>query len=585
LVSVTTNAVKTGNVEVSRNIDFGTLREIQMRATTIHGLIAFATSKTSIGVEGQAEPATGQFVSGNYYSLLGVPALIGRTFEAKDDVPDGRFAVLGFGYWHSRFGGDPGVIGRSITVNNVPFTIVGVTPRDFYGTMLDQPPDVTIPQATGPQVNEARLSAKEKKPEDSVGSVDARLKPGVTAQQAAQELTGLFQAVLMGRDERERESIQKTWIVLEPAGQGFSPVRGRFSEPLQVLMGVVALVMLIACANIANLLLARASARQREIAIRLSLGSTRWRLMRQLLTESLLLSLLGGALGVLVAAWARSGIIAIAGVESAIPVQWNWRVLAFTAGVCILNAVLFGIVPALRATGIDFAETLKSSRSGRTAGRLPIARILVATQVALSLTLLVGAGLFLDTFRNLNQIDLGYDRDHELMVTLDSRTAGYKDAGAKDFYRQVLERVGTLPGVRSVSLMSMRLMTGNIYLGSVHVPGYTPKKGENSGMLWAISNEVGAGFLNTSGLHLLAGRDFSARDDGAAPRVAIINETMAKHFFADRDPIGQQMSTELTGARVPRSSAWCAISRITRCRRTRWIRCFRRSCNRTKRAT
>ena len=542
LVSVNTNAVKSGSVEISKNIDVGALREIQAQATTIQGLIGFTALKISIGVDGQAAPATAQFVTGNYYSLLGVPTVIGRTFEAKDDVPDGRLAVLGFGYWHTRFGGDPSVIGRSITVNNVPFTIVAVTPRDFYGTMLDQPPDVTIPQATVPQVSEGKLSAKEKRPEDSLGMVDARLKPGVSQQQAAKELTGLFQAVLIARDERERASIEKTWIVLNPAGQGFSLVRGRFSEPLRVLMGVVGLVMLIACANIANLLLARASARQREIAIRLSLGSTRWRLMRQLLTESLLLSLLGGALGVLLAAWARSGIIAMAGVQSAIPVQWNWRVLGFTAGVCILNAVLFGIVPALRATGIDFAQTLKSARSGRTAGRLPIARILVAAQVALSLALLVGAGLFLETFRNLNEIDLGYDRDHELMVTLNSRTAGYKGAAANEFYRQVLERVGTLPGVRSVSLMTMRLMAGNIFIGSIHVPGYTPKQGEDARNLWVISNEVGAGFANTSGLHLLAGRDFSERDDAAAPKVAIINETMAKHFFSDRDPIGRQVS-------------------------------------------
>ncbi len=545
---VYTNAIATGDAQVTQSMDIGTLKAMQDRAHTVLGLCATkGGDQFSIGVNGQADLATGEFVSGNYFSMLGVPAFIGRTFGAADDTPDGRLAVIGFGYWQHRFGGDPGVIGRAITVNGVPFRIIAVTPHEFYGTSIDSAAEIMMPLETMPQVADGRISDKAPKPTDSAGFVYARVKPG-TEKRAADELTAIFRQEAVSeapQDARARESAQKFWIEFTPASQGFSMIRSRFSEPLKVLMVVVWLVMLIACANIANLLLAKASARQREIAIRLSLGSTRERLVRQLLTESALLSLVGGALGLLFAVGARYGIILLGtppGSTTAIPTGWNWRVLGFTAGVCILNALLFGMAPALRLTGIGFAEALKGGRTGRTAGRLPLARILVAAQMALSLALLVGAGLFLGTLRNLDRVDLGFDRDRALMVTVDPSLAGYQGTALKEIYRRILERTSNVPGVRSVSFMQTSLISGRVSAGTVFVPGYTPRKDEDVKNLWVASNEVTPGFFANAGMHLAAGRDFTDRDTEGAPRVAAINQTMAKHFFGARNPIGERIA-------------------------------------------
>jgi predicted permease len=552
LMFVNTNAVQSGSIRISRSITNGALDEMQKRATTVAGLCSFSmATKFNVTWNGQADLAAGEFVSGNYFGMLGVPALLGRTLSANDDQPDSRIAVISFGYWQRRFGGDPGVIGRAITVNNVPFTIGAVTPREFYGTSIDASTDISMPEATLTQVQAGQISSKRPKASDSAGTVFARMKPGVPVKEAAAELGVIYRQVALEEassgnspgDAEEQMAIQKSWIELNPASQGLSRIRSQFSEPLKVLMVVVALVMLIACANIANLLLAKASARQREIAIRLSLGSTRSRLVRQFLTESLLLAALGAALGVVFAMWARDGIIYLAGTQAGatIPSGWNLRVLGFTAAICLANALLFGIAPALRATGIDFAEALKSGRSGRMAGRLPLARILVAAQVSLSLALLVGAALFLGTFRNLDRVDLGYDRDHELLLTLDPASAGYKGAAATAVYDQVLERVASIPGVRSTALMQQRLMTGQIMMNGIFVPGYTLQKGEDARNLWVISNHVSARFFAISGMHLVAGRDFSERDSAGAPKVAVINQTMAQHYFGDKDPIGQQV--------------------------------------------
>jgi predicted permease len=548
LMFVQTNSVRSGSVRISLSISNAAVKEMQARATSIAGVTSFDMErKLNIAVDGQAELGSGYFVAGNYYSLLGLPAVIGRTIGTSDDQPDGRVALLGFGYWQRRFGGDPAVIGRAVTVNNVPFTVIGVTPREFYGISSDVPAEIMMPAQTLTQVKAGRMSSDPLKPEASASDVIVRTKPGVDIRQVTAELSGIFKQAMIanaGSDTGQIASIQKSWVELSPASQGISSARNRFSEPLKVLMVVVAMVMLIACANIANLLLAKASARQREVAIRLSLGSTRWRLVRQLLTESLLLAVLGGIVGLVVAAWARDGIVYFATTRdgATIPAAWNLRVFGFTAGICLLNALLFGIAPALRATGVDFAATMKTGRSGRIAGRLPLARILVAAQICLSLALLVGASLFIGTFRNLDRADIGYDRDHELLVTLDPALAGYTGARNREVWGQMLERVGEISGVRSVSLMQSRLMSGNIMLSGVSVPGYTPQKGEDPRNFWVFSTQVGPRFLAISGMRLASGRDFTERDDANGTKVALINQTMAKHFFRDRDPLGHLIS-------------------------------------------
>lgn len=546
LMSVWTKGVQIGGIQVSSAITNAALREMQERSTTVAGLCASrGESRLNAAWKGQAGLVSGEFVSGNYFQVLGVPALVGRTFGPQDDHPDGRLAVLSFGYWQRRFGGDLGVVGQSISINNVPFTIVAVTPHEFYGTSFDSEAEVMLPEATMPQVEAGRVSSTAPKPTEAAGNVLVRINPRVPLSRAAAELTTIFQQAGLqtaSSDPRERENIRKSWVVLDPASHGFGLIRNRFSEPLKVLMAVVAIVMLIACANIANLLLAKGRARQRETAIRLSLGSSRWRLVRQLLTESLLLSFLGGILGALFAIWARNAIVYLSGAGAAISPGWNLRVLAFTAGVCVLNAVLFGIAPALRATRVDVAEALRAVRTGRDAGRLPLARVLVVAQVSLSLALLVGSALFLGTFRNLDRIDVGYNRDRTLLVDLDPSLAGYHGAAAKEIYRRIIERAAHISGVQAVSQMQGRLMTGSIMMSSIFVPGYTLRKGEDPANLWVMSNQVGPGFFETSGMRLTQGRDFSEKDNPGTPKVAIVNQAMAEHFFGSRNPIGERLA-------------------------------------------
>ncbi|HWZ31040.1 MAG TPA: ABC transporter permease [Bryobacteraceae bacterium] len=545
LVFVNTNAVQMGSVRVSESIRVASLDYIAQHATNLSGIAASQLDgKIGIGVDGQTDRAAASFVSPAYYSVLGVNPLMGRTLTADDAQPGGRVAVLSYAYWQRRMGGSPTVLGRQITVNSVPFVIVGVTPREFYGVSADDSSDITVPFATLPQVTAGKISSESPKLDDATGLVFARLKNGVTLQQAAAELTPLLRQSLLqsgGETPARFQAVSKLRVDLTPGSQGLSHVRNRFSEPLKVLMAVVAIVLLIACANIANLLLAKSSARQREIAIRMSLGSSRWRLVRQLLTESLLLAIGGGALGLLFAVWARDAIVRAAAVPD-IPFTWDLRVIGFTAGVCLLNALLFGTMPALRATSFDFATALKSSRTGRTAGRLTLGRVLVAAQVALSLALLVGAGLFLGTFRNLDRVDLGYARKDALLIAVDPHLAGYRGVRIAEFYKQALDRVATAPGVRSVSLMRDRLMSGNITMSGVFVPGYTPKNGEDPQHIWVISNSVGSGFFQTAGMQFLNGRDFTDQDNEHGTKVAVVNETMARHFFDTPNAVGRQVS-------------------------------------------
>jgi predicted permease len=565
LVFVNTNAVQSGSLRISSTISLATLEQINSRATTVEGAGAFVVApKYSVsGLGGQSEVGSPQFVDGAYFESLGIQPVLGRTIRPGDSHASDRIAVLSYGYWQRRFGRDPGVLGRQLTVNRVPFTIAGVLPPEFYGLSLDAPAEILLPRSTAPQVDAGQISASQPEPKDNAGYVFARLKPGASVKQAEAELTLLFrqtEAPLAVGDAVQRASLEKRWIELTPASLGISRVRLQFSQPLKVLMIVVALVLLIACANIANLLLAKATARQREIAIRLSLGSTRWRLIRQLLTESLLLSIAGGMLGLLFAAWARSGIVYLAG-DPAIPLHWNLRIVAFTACVTVVNALLFGIAPALRASGVDFTTALRGGRTARAPGRLSLGRALAVVQVALSLSLLIAAALFLETFRNLDRVDLGFARDHGLLAAIDPVIAGRQGAGIRQTYRDVLEQVNSLPGVRSASLIRYRLMGDRLYLNKVRVPGYVLKAGEDPAAMWVLLHEVGPRFFATSGMQLIAGRDFTDRDDEQSPRVAVISEVMAKHFFQHGKPhrAADRARPERPAARDRRRRAECEV--------------------------
>jgi len=553
LVFVRTNQVKVGNFMVSRTILIRDLEQMEAQSRQFDGITSYDDfDRAIISVNGRSEMAAGEFVSGRYCETLGVSAQLGRTLLPADDSQNGNLggagwpAMISDGYWHRRFGGDPNIVGNPITVNTIPFVIVGVAPRGFGGLSLEKQPAILMPLVTHNQVVSGSISAGLARPDEPAGEILARIKPGIAHSAAAAELTVIFRNSELANKNltmAERNAIEKRFIEFEPAARGSSSLRRQFSDPLLALMTVVALVMLIACANIASLLLAKAGARQKEIAIRLSLGSSRRRIVRQLLTESLILSIHGCALGVVFAIFARDVTLKLGhGSTGGLAMQWDLRLVLFLAGVCIVNALLFGIVPALRITNVDPNEVLKGSQATPHFSRLPFGRALVMAQLAISLVLVVGAGLFLGSLRNLYHVDLGFSSENLLMATLDPRLMGANDTRIMTIYKQLLEDVKGLPSVASATLMNNRLFSGRAHLSGARVAGYVPEPGEDLANSWTLTYGVGPRFFETLRMPLIRGRDFTDADKEGAPPVVVINEAMAKHYFRDKDPIGQKVA-------------------------------------------
>ncbi len=549
LVYARTSTVKMGNFNVSRTLDNRTADHLAT-ATQISGLTTFREmDRVSVAVGGISDVAPAVFVAGNYFSVLGVEPELGRDLGERDEAggANGWPAMLGYGYWQRRFGGKSDVLGQQITVNSIPMTIVGVMPRRFRGLSIDSGADIVMPAAARVQVEDGTVSGSLPKPDDYAGQIVVRLKKGVTVEKAQAEMTVLLQQALAGEKGSLTGDDRKLTMVLTSAAAGTSALRNRFEKGLQVLMAVVAIVMLIASANLASLLLTRSAARQREICIRMSLGSSRWRLVRQLLTEALVLSAFGSVLGIVFAVWARNAIVKVAVARAlagtAFPMDWNWHLFAFIAGLAALNSLLFGLAPALKGTRQDANLVLHSGRAIRNAGVTRIGKMLVAGQVALSLVLVVAAALLLRTLANLYKVDLGYNHRNMLMMTVDPHLAGYADGEPSiAVFREIRERLASVPGVQAVSMMRLPLLGANTGLSSVYVPGYVPTSQEGQSRMWVIDEGVGPHFFATMQMPLVEGRDFDDESRDAYGKVAIINQTMAKHFFAGKEPLGQKIA-------------------------------------------
>jgi predicted permease len=508
----------------------------------------------------QAETIKGQLVSGEYFSTLGIAAAMGRLLTAEDNrIIDGHpVAVVSYRFWQNRFGGASTVLGREIKLNTTYFTIVGVARRGFSGVWVDAPVDVWIPLAMQHSVHyEQNYSNSDGDtdrswlPQDGISWLEivSRTRP-----QEHARLEAVLNAAFQQANARYAESIAdpverrlalEHHVVLEPFGRGFSALRNDFAAPLLVLMAMVGLVLFIACANIANLLLARSSARQREIAVRLSLGAGRPRIIRQLLTESTLLALLGGAAGLVIAYWTSSFLVRIVlGIGADLPPAFalDFRVLGFATALSLVTGILFGLAPAFRATRMTLSNALKAASRNVPAGsRLRGMRPLVVFQVALSLTLLVGAGLFGRSLRYLSHLDLGFDQEHLLAAWIDTRVPGYSPDQLRLLYRRLTERLEALPGVRSVSVSMCGLDTDcGDFADGIEITGYQRRSGEQ--VLLQVNN-VGLKYFETVGMKLLEGRDFDARDSGTAHKVAIINQAMARRYFANRNPLGQRFGS------------------------------------------
>ncbi|PYV24491.1 MAG: permease, partial [Acidobacteria bacterium] len=436
-------------------------------------------------------------------------------------------------------------MGKTVKLGSTIYTIIGVAPPEFFGTKVGESPDLWIPLSMDKQVSPGWNGFDNKWFQSLY--ILARLKPGVTVAQAQANVNLLARQIwheYLGPvvlSKQQQEDLQHAQIQLTPAARGLSRLRFEFSLPLQILMAVVGLVLLIACANIANLLLARATTRQREIAVRMAIGAGRTRLIRQMLTESLLLALLGGALGVMFASWASEALLAMvsAGPERLpLNVAPDARVLAFTLLLSLGTALLFGIAPALRATRVDLSPSLKEGRGmAAVASRSPLAKALIVCQVALSLVLLIGAGLFLRSLVNLASVDAGFNKENVLLFAIDPVDVGYKeDARLANLYQQIEQRVSAQPGVRAASVSFFTFSQGS-WTDPVSIQGRPPTP-END--MATTHNVVGPGYFATMGIPLVLGRVFGLQDTEKSPKVAVINETMARWYFPGGSPVGRR---------------------------------------------
>ncbi|HET9177655.1 MAG TPA: ABC transporter permease [Terriglobia bacterium] len=498
-----------------------------------------------VGESANLEPVNVQLVSGTYFSMLGVSPIMGRMFSRADDEPEGGhpIAIASYSWWNRRFSRDPSIVGKTITFRSTVYTIIGVTPPEFFGTEVGESPDLWIPLSMEKQVSPGWNGLDDKWFESLY--ILGRLKPGVSAAQAeanvnllARQIWQGFAGSVLTKDQQQR--LERAHIPLTPMARGLSHLRLDFSLPLQVLMVVVGLVLLIACVNIANLLLARAATRQREIAVRMAIGAGRRRLVRQMLTESLMVALAGGIVGILFATWASAALLAMVSTgQSPLPlsVSPDARVFAFTFVVSCLTALLFGTVPALRATRIDLTPALKEARGGApAAGRGRLAKSLVVSQVALSLVLLIGAGLFLRTLIKLGSVNTGFDKDNVLLFAIDPAAVGYKeDSHLVSLYQQIEQKVSAEPGVRGASISFFTFNQGE-WSTDVVVQGHAPQTHQPN----VEHNVVGPDYFAAMGIPLLVGRVLGPQDTATSPKVAVINETMAKIYFAGSSPIGRR---------------------------------------------
>ena len=542
---------------------FQSFDRLRKERAALTDVIAFSRIDLNLNSSGQAESVGAQVVSGNYYYTLGVPPVEGRLInDADDNTNSNPVAVISHRYWLTRFGGEKQVIGKSVNLNNRPFTIIGVTPAGFEGVgELGARVDVTIPLAWEPQTSGPQTMMR-----GGAGiwwlRLMGRLQPGATREQAQASLANAFQQSVA--EHRQALQARATTplrplgpqdyprLSVDPGSQGEMIVRRSYQKPLRLLLGVVALVLLIACANVANLLLARATSRRKEIAIRLAMGAGRWRLIRQLLTESVLLSLIGGAAGVFLANWIMTGLFAVPSwggraMETVNP-QLDWRVLGFTLAVCTFTGLLFGLAPAIRSSRVDLTPTLKEAgRTSAAVGRSWLSKALVVVQVSVSVLLLIGAGLLIRSVRNLQHVDVGFNTQNLLLFSVEPGLQGYREARLVELYQKLFSRLEAVPGVESVTASRVPLLSFAASTSSVFFPGAalgsdgTPTSAGDTKLLTVREN-----FLDAMQIPLLVGRSLGAQDDARAPKVAVVNQMFAQKYFPNDNVIGKRFSLDPT---------------------------------------
>jgi putative ABC transport system permease protein len=542
--------LKGGNTDSAgqSSFTFAIFEELRRRPHLYDSAFAWDAQRFNLAAGGVAEFVEGIWTTAGIFDTLGVRPLAGRTFTDADDRrgggPDGPVAVVSYAFWQRRLGGTAGVIGRRLTLERIPFTIVGVMPPDFFGPDVGRRFDVVLPMGAEPLVHgkESRLDSR-----DSWWlSVMMRLKPGQSIDEATDALRGVqpqIRNATLPVGEWPSQDLDKylsAKFTLDPAATGTSRIRTQYGRPLLTVMIVVVLVLVIACANIANLQLARAAARRHEWSVRLALGASRWRLVRLLLTESLALSIVGAGLGLLIARWGSQLLVQQLSTQNVtvfLDLSPDWRVLAFTSGVTVATALLFGAAPALRAAGVAPMEAIteQGRGAGVGSGRASVASALVVVQVALSVMLVVAAALFLRTFSKLATLNLGFEASRVLVVTMNAQGAPLEPSLRMTVYERALEAVQALPGVAHAALSPVIPISGHMWGNRFEVSDGVPLADNQRS---SLRNQVTPGFFDTYAQRLVAGRNFTDRDRDGAPRVAIVNEAFARRFLTGANPIG-----------------------------------------------
>ncbi len=529
----------------SCSFSYPMFEQIRLEQNVFSGLFAFVLGPMPmVRVDGHPSEAHGVFVSGDFFPTLGTRAVVGRTLGPSDDLPGAApVVVIAYAYWHRQFGGDPSVLGKPIILNGSAFTVAGVAAPGFFGLDTSRPTDFWVPLSFQPSVS----PGLPKKTDAAAVWVwmGARLKPGVTASQAESALSGIFARSAASGSEAIFKPEDAPRIDLPSAARGLYTLRQDFSKPLFVLLIAVGIILLIACANVAGLMLARATARRREIAVRSALGAAKWRIIRQLLTESLLMAAAGGALGIVLAYWGAHALTAFLSANWFVPldidVHADARVLGFTLGITMLVGMLFGLAPAFRSVGAELSTGLKQE-SGNTVSSLHglvrhfgIGKVLVIVQVSLSLLLLAGAGLLVRTLVNLDTLDLGFDVHNILLFNLDPAPGGYKGMQVQGLYSDLQSRFAALPGVTLVSYSMTSLVSGAEMTNSFRLPDAPVD-------VATAELPVSSTFFETMHIPMLAGRTFAAADYGptdAKPKPLIVNRRFAQQLFGNENPLGR----------------------------------------------
>lgn len=524
-------------------------KDLRDRNQVFSGVIARASAPVSMSYQGQTERTRAELVSGNFFDVLGVRAAMGRLFVSDDDGAPGAHpvVVLSHGYWKRRFGGEATIVGQTININQHPMVVLGVAPAGFLGVLGGDNPDVLVPIAMEREITPNLDDLNDRLTRWL--SVFARLKAGMPRQRAEAAMAVLYRAIseqevrqmehpLTGH-ERDEYVGQK--FGLRPAAQGINPLREDWETPLAALLAMVGLVLLIACANVANLLLARAAGRRKEIAIRLAIGATRWAIVRQLLAESLVLAVAGGVAGLLVATWTTEGLISLTqGTGGWLNATLDWRTLGFSVLLTLATGLIFGLAPALDSAQAEAGAVLKESAANLASGRshARLRKGFILAQVAFSVLLLVGAGLFARSFVNLMRQDPGFHAENLLRFGIDPKLNGYDSTRGWGLYREVQQRLASVAGVRSVAMAAFGPFGGSSRGGNITVEGYKAGQDEYVG---ALQDYVSRDYFHTMGIPLIAGREFRERDTTGAPKVVVVNEVFAKKYFKGESAIGKHM--------------------------------------------